>query len=90
MAIDRSDTNNEIALDAAGQVPTAHRELQRLATLASATTFGSPVRPDLLAEDAAVCLGHVETSMAEDRTRWQRFRWRLSLRSLRSKTASPV
>jgi hypothetical protein len=90
MTISGSDTNNEIAIDAAGQVPTAHRELHRLATLASATTFGAPVRPDLLAEDATVCLGHVETSMAEVRTRWQRLRWRLSLRSLRSKTASPI
>ena len=90
MSIDRSDTNNEIAIDAVGMAPTAHRELHRLATLASATTFGDPVRPDLLAEDATVCLGQVETTMAADRTGWERLRWRLSLRSLRSKTASPV
>ena len=90
MTIDRSDTNDDIAIDAAEQVPTAHRELRRLASLASATTFGSPVRPDLLAEDAAGCLGQVETSMGEDRTAWERLRWKLSLRSLRSKTASPV
>lgn len=90
MTIDRSDTNDDIATDAAGKVPTAQRELRRLATLASATTFGDPVRPDLLAEDAAGCLGQVETSMAKDRSGWQRLRWRLSLRSLRSKTASPV
>lgn len=90
MTIEGSDTNNEIATDATAQVPTARRELQRLASLASATTFGDPVRPDLLAEDATGCLGQVETSMAEDRTGWQRLRWRLSLRSLRSKTASPV
>ena len=90
MTIDRSDTNNEIAVDAAGHVPAARRELHRLASLASATTFGHPVRTDLLAEDAAGCLGQVETSMAADRSRWERIRWRLSLRSLRSKTASPV
>jgi len=90
MRIDRSDTNAEIASGAAETVPTARRELHRLATLASATTFGDPVRPDLLAEDASGCLGQVESSMSEDRSRWQRLRWRLSLRSLRSKTASPV
>ena len=90
MTIATSDTNDEIADDAVGFVPTAHREIRRLATLASATTFGHPARPDLLAEDAAVCLGRVEASMSESRTFWQRTRWRLSLRSLRSRTASPV
>ena len=90
VTINRADTNDEIARGSIGQVPTAHRELQRLATLASATTFGAPARPDLLAEDASSCLGQVETSMAESRTGWERLRWRLSLRSLRSKTASPV
>lgn len=90
MVIDGSDTNDEIAIDAAERVPAAQRELRRLATLASATTFGDPVRPDLLVEDATGCLGKVETSMTTDRSRWQRLRWRLSLRSLRSKTASPV
>ncbi len=90
MTIATSDTNNEIADDAVGYVPTAHREVRRLATLASATTFGDPARPDLLAEDATACLGQVEASMAESRSLWQRTRWRLSLRSLRRRTASPV
>jgi hypothetical protein len=90
MTIETSDTNNEIASDATGYVPTAQREVRRLATLASATTFGDPARPDLLAEDATACLGQVETSMAEARTVWQRAKWRLSLRSLRRQTASPV
>ena len=90
MSIGGSDTNNQIAGQAVGHVPSAHRELHRLATLASATTFGDPVRPDLLAEDASSCLGQVEASMTADRSRWERLRWRLSLRSLRSKTASPV
>lgn len=90
MTIDTSHTNDEIAVGAAVEVPTAQRELQRLATLASATTFGAPARPDLLAEDAAGCLGQVEASMSDDRSRWERLRWRLSLRSLRRKTASPV
>ncbi len=90
MTIARSDTNEEIAADAVAYVPTAHREVRRLASLASATTFGDPARPDLLAEDATACLGQVEASMAESRSFWQRARWRLSLRSLRRRTASPV
>jgi transglutaminase-like putative cysteine protease len=90
MTITTSDTNDEIADDAVDFVPAAHREVRRLATLASATTFGDPARPDLLAEDATACLGHVEASMSESRSSWQRARWRLSLRSLRRRTTSPV
>ena len=90
MTISTSDTNDEIATDAVSYVPAAQREVRRLATLASATTFGDPARPDLLAEDATTCLGHVESSMAASRSFWQRSRWRLSLRSLRRRTASPV
>jgi transglutaminase-like putative cysteine protease len=90
MTISTSDTNDEIASDAVSYVPAAQREVRRLATLASATTFGDPARPDLLAEDATTCLGHVESSMAASRSFWQRSRWRLSLRSLRRRTASPV
>ncbi len=90
LTINTSDTNDDIADDAVGFVPAAHREVRRLATLASATTFGDPARPDLLAEDATACLGQVETSMSESRSFWQRLRWRLSLRSLRRRTTSPV
>jgi transglutaminase-like putative cysteine protease len=90
MSIKPSDTNAEIANDGEKCVPSARRELHRLSRLASATTFGSPVRPDLLAEDAAFCLSHVEASIAESRTRWQQIRWHLSLRSLRRRTTSPV
>ncbi len=90
MIIARSDTNTEIATLATERVPTARRELHRLASLASASTFGDPARPDLLAEDASMCLGQVETSMTEGRSSWERLRWRLSLRSLRHSTASPV
>jgi len=90
MTIATSDTNDDIANDAVGFVPTAHREVRRLATLASATTFGDPARPDLLAEDATACLGQVEASMSESRSFSQRVRWRLSLRSLRRRTTSPV
>ena len=90
MVISRSDTNDQIASDASLYAATAQREVRRLASLANAATFGQPARPDLLAQDAVACLAEVETSLAEARTFWQRLRWRLSLRSLRRSTASPV
>ncbi len=90
MTIGLSETNDEIATGATEHVAAADREIRRLATLASATTFGSPARPDLLAEDATFCLVKVETSMADSRTFVQRARWNLSPRSLRRRTSSPV
>jgi hypothetical protein len=88
--ISRSETDGEIVGHGEPLVADARRHLRRLAALAGAATFGSPEHPDLLAEDATMCLGAVEESMAAARTRWQRLRWRLSLRSLRPSTRSPV
>lgn len=90
LTISPSATNGDIAAAGVHLASGAERELQRLATLSSAVTFGHPPRPDLLAEDAANCLGQVETTMAADRTRLQQLKWRLSLRSLRRSTRSPV
>jgi hypothetical protein len=88
--IDSCSTDAEIAADGVPLVADAQRELQRLAKLSSAATYGTPQHPDLLAEDATRCLGAVETAMESMRTPWQRLRWRLSLRSLRPDTRSPV
>jgi protein-glutamine gamma-glutamyltransferase len=88
--IDASNTDSEIAAEGARFVPDAVPQLRRLASLSSAATFGAPRRPDVLAEDALTCLGSVERSVVTVRTRWQRLRWRLSLRSLRPATRSPV
>jgi transglutaminase-like putative cysteine protease len=77
-----SETNDEIADAGVERVADADRELGRLATLASAATFGEPKRPDLLADDASSCLDHVESSMAGSLSFWSRARWRLSVRSL--------
>ncbi|MGB9348148.1 MAG: hypothetical protein WCA90_19090, partial [Ilumatobacteraceae bacterium] len=82
--------DGEIAGAGEPLVAEAHRDLRRLAALASAAAYGSPEHPDLLAEDATRCLGTIDESMAVIRTRWQRLRWRLSLRSLRRSTRSPV
>ena len=88
--ISRSATDGEIAGAGEPLVADARRSLRRLAALSGAATYGSPQHPDLLAEDATRCLDAVEESMAAERTRWQRIRWRLSLRSLRPATRSPV
>ena len=88
--IGRSNTDSEIALGGAPFVPDASPQLRRLATMSSSATFGTLRHPDLLAEDAASCLGTVEQAVAAAGTRWQRLRWRLSLRSLRRSTRSPV
>ncbi|MFK8026012.1 MAG: transglutaminaseTgpA domain-containing protein [Ilumatobacter sp.] len=90
LTIGQATTNDEIAAVGAESIPEAQRELNRLARLSNAATFGQPIREDLLAEDAATCLDHVEASMAEQRSWYERLRWRLSLRSLRRSTASPV
>jgi hypothetical protein len=90
LSIADSSTDAEIAGAGEPLVATARRPLHRLASLATTATFGEPAHPELLADDAASCLVSVETTMAENRSRWQRVRWRLSLRSLRAATRSPV
>ncbi len=90
LQIRASTTDSEIAANGAPLVPDASPQLRRLASLSSAATFGRPRHPDVLAEDALSCLGSIERSVVAIRTRWQRLRWRLSLRSLRPATRSPV
>lgn len=90
LGISRSTTDAEIAGAASPLVAESRREVRRLASLSSAATFGSPEQAELLADDARSCLGTIESSMSGSRTRPQRLRWRLSLRSLRPATRSPV
>lgn len=85
-----SSTDNEIARYGGAIVNDARRDLHRLAGMSSAATYGVPRHVDLLAEDATACLVGIEESIGAIRTTWQRWRWRLSLRSLRTKTRSPV
>jgi hypothetical protein len=90
LAIERSNTDAEIASGGTPLAPGASAELRRLATMSSSATFGTPRHPDLLADESASCLGSIEHAVIAVRTRWQRLRWRLSLRSLRRSTRSPV
>jgi transglutaminase-like putative cysteine protease len=88
--IGASTTDSEIAVDGAPFAPDASPQLRRLASLSSAATFGTPRHPEVLAEDALSCLSSIERSVVSARTRLQQLRWRLSLRSLRAATRSPV
>ena len=90
LAIERSNTDSEIAAGGTPFAPDASTQLRRLATMSSSATFGTPRHPDLLAEESTSCLGSIEQAVMAVRTRWQRLRWRLSLRSLRPATRSPV
>jgi transglutaminase-like putative cysteine protease len=85
-----STTDSEIAGEGEPFAPDAGLQLRRLATLSSSATFGSPRHPEHLAHDATACLDTVEQAVTSARTGWQRLRWRLSTRSLRPATRSPV
>ncbi len=90
MSISVSATDAEIATEGEALAADARKDLHRLASLSSAATFGSLGHADFLADDATRCLEHVEHSIESTRTRRQRLAWRLSLRSLRRSTRSPV
>ncbi len=90
LSIGPSSTDTEIAGAGEAMVTGARRPLRRLASLSTSATFGVPAQPELLADDATTCLVTVEAAMAEERSWSQRARWRLSLRSLRPSTRSPV
>jgi len=88
--IETSSTDSEIALVGSTLVDDAGTDLERLAVMASAATYGSPADPTRMADEAVACLGAVERALRDTRGRLRRIRWRLSLRSLRHRTRSPV
>ncbi len=88
--IEPSATNGDIATKGTPLAVTAGAELHSLAQMSSAVTFGDPPRPDLLARRATSYLGTVESEMKSSRSRTERLKWLLSLRSLRNATRSPV
>jgi len=90
LGIDASATNSEIAESGEPYASRATPELHQLARLSGAATFGHPAHPDLAAEDAITCLELIDAAIIDDRSRLQRARWRLSVRSLRHGTRSPV
>jgi uncharacterized membrane protein YdfJ with MMPL/SSD domain len=83
-------TDRQIAQHGAQHAAEAHHELVRLGAMSSAATYGPARLTDLIPADALAALGLIEQSIRSTRTRWQRVRWHLSLRSLRRATRSPV
>lgn len=92
LVIPPSWTDDHIAESAASVVAGVPHETRRLAAMSSAMTFG--VRrgsaPGQLADDAAATSASIDAAIRAGRSRWERARWRLSLRSIRRSTRSPV
>ena len=92
MSIAPSWTDDRIA-DGSGEfVAGVPHETRRLAAMSSAVTFGTRTAEESehLAADATSTAAAVIAAIGRSRTRWERTRWRLSLRSLRRSTRSPV
>lgn len=83
-------TDDRIAVAGAPLAPTARHELRRLAAMAAAVTFGPRDDAWRLVDDAVATSRSIDDAVRTGRTRWQRIRWRLSLRSLRRRSRSPV
>ena len=90
MMIGSSWTDDRIAADAVQLAPTVPHEMRRLAAMATQMTFGPTTRAAALADDAVLTSDAVDQAIRADRTWWQRVQWRLSLRSLRQATRSPI
>ena len=83
-------TNDRIAEESTVVAPTVPHEVRRLAATATAITFGEESDEWSRVDDAVAAARDVDRAISADRSRWQRIRWRLSLRSLRRATRSPV
>lgn len=83
-------TDDRIAVGGAPLAPSVPHELRRLATMATAVTFGPRDEAWRLVDDATATSRSIDAALRAERTRWQRIRWRLSLRSLRRDSRSPV
>jgi hypothetical protein len=88
-------TDDRIASQAAPLAPSTPHELRRLASMATAVTFGTmpPATgsdSSRLADDAVLTSNAVAAAIRSPLSRWQRVRWWLSARSIRRSTRSPV
>lgn len=90
LTIGTSWTDDRIAAAGAPLAPSVPHEMRRLAAMATQVTFGPTRQADALADDALLTSDAVDQAIRSARSRWQRITWRLSLRSLRSTTRSPV
>jgi hypothetical protein len=58
--------------------------------MSTAMTFGQTGDGWRLANDAVTTWRAIDADLSERHRRWQKIRWRLSLRSLRTTTRSPI
>ena len=89
MTIDRAWTDHRVADEAEAVTGDVGAELRGLASLSSAATFGPGFEADPTPY-ALACVGVVEHAVLGPRSRWSRLRCRLSTRSLRRRTGSPI
>jgi len=90
LTIGPSWTDDHIATAGTRLAPNVPHEMRRLAALATQVTFGPTQRAAALADDAVLTSEAVDEAIRSDRTGWKRVAWRLSLRSFRRATRSPV
>jgi transglutaminase-like putative cysteine protease len=90
LTIAPSWTDDLIAEHAVAIAPTVPTETHRLARLSTIATFGSSGPSVALADEAISTSDTIGLAIRTERTWWGRVRWRLSLRSLRAHTRSPV
>ena len=90
LVIAPSWTDDAIAEAAVAVAPSLPHEARRLAAMATAMTFGPTTDAPRLVDDAIVMSAAVDDAIRAGRTTWQRIRWRLSLRSIRPATRSPI
>ncbi|MFW2335105.1 transglutaminase-like domain-containing protein [Ilumatobacter sp.] len=90
LVIGPSWTDDRIAADGAELAPSVPHEMRRLAAMSTQVTFGPTEEAASLADDALLTSEAVDQAIRGARSRWQRITWRLSLRSLRQSTRSPV
>jgi uncharacterized membrane protein YjdF len=65
-------------------------DMHRLAANATAMTFGNTALATELVDDSVASWRTIEAAIRREMTIWERIRWRLSLRSLRRRTRTPV
>ena len=85
-----SDTNAQLVAEGVKTQPAAGPPLGRLQRHADAVTFATAACDPQRAADAVDQLKLVESSIRNSSSRWWRWKWWLSTRSLRRRTQSPL
>jgi len=89
-SLQNSHTNAELVEAGVKTQPSAGAPLGRLQRHADAVTFATAACDPKRAEDAVDQLRLVEASIRNSSSRWWRWKWWLSTRSLRRRTQSPL